>query len=190
MWLTHAVAHGGCMEIDSGRKISTWLFIQILYHCTNWAIPAPNDNIIYMIFCCTPYSQSTMPSKLHTSPTATPLAPNFWMNKIQNCLHVLECNHRFRSLLSFWATYYTFTVLPALSALRQTHACSFPLSPIFVRHTHAQTPTLQPQNPWLSHFLTLRPPHIEQSPPRHQALCYSLFLQRQTQGILFSEYFS
>ena len=28
-------------------------------------------------YCCTPHSQSTMPSKLHTSPTATPLAPNF-----------------------------------------------------------------------------------------------------------------
>ena len=32
--------------------------------------------------CCTTYSQSTMPSILHTSPTATPLAPNFWTNKI------------------------------------------------------------------------------------------------------------
>ena len=28
-------------------------------------------------YCCTPYSQSTTPSKLHTSPTATSLAPNF-----------------------------------------------------------------------------------------------------------------
>ena len=55
-------------------------------------------------YCCRPYSQSTMPSKLHTSPTATPLAPNFWMNKIQNCLHVLQCNHRFCPVLSFWAT--------------------------------------------------------------------------------------
>ena len=43
---------------------------------------------------------------------------------------------------------------------------------------HAQTPALQPQNPWLSHFFTLWPPHLEQSPPRHQALCYSLFLQK------------
>ena len=34
---------------------------------------------------------------------------------------------------------------------------SFPLPPFLVRHMHAQTPTLQPQNPWLSHFLTLRP---------------------------------
>ena len=36
----------------------------------------------------------------------------------------------------------------------------------------------------LSHtFLTLWPPHLEQSPPRHQALCYSLFLQKLTQDI-------
>ena len=33
----------------------------------------------------TPYSQSTAPSELHTSPSATPLALNFLMNKIQNC---------------------------------------------------------------------------------------------------------
>ena len=50
-------------------------------------------------------------------------------------------------------------------------------------HKHAQNPTLQPQNPWLSHFLTLWPPHLEQSPPRHQALCYSLVLQKSTQDI-------
>ena len=55
---------------------------------------------------------------------------------------------------------------------------SFPLSPLFVRHRHAQPPKLQPQNPWLSHFFTLWPPHLQQSPPRHQALCYSLFLQK------------
>ena len=28
-------------------------------------------------YCCRPHSQSTTPSKLHTSPTATLLAPNF-----------------------------------------------------------------------------------------------------------------
>ena len=28
-------------------------------------------------YCCTPHSQSSTLSKLHTSPTATPLAPNF-----------------------------------------------------------------------------------------------------------------
>ena len=82
----------------------------------------------------------------------------------------------FHSLLSFWAA---------------TPLQSFPLSPLFVRHTHAQNPTLQPQNPWLSHFLTLWSPHLEQSSSRHQALCYSLFVQKPTQDISFSpEYFS
>ena len=38
-------------------------------------------------------------------------------------------------------SYYTFT--------------AFMLSPLFVRHTHAQTPTHQLQNPWLLHFLML-----------------------------------
>ena len=42
---------------------------------------------------------------------------------------------------------------------------------------------LQPQNPWLSHFLTLWSPHLEQSPPRHQTLCYSFFLPKSTQDI-------
>ena len=66
-------------------------------------------------------------------------------------------------------SYYTFT--------------AFMLSPLFIRHTHAQTPTHQLQNPWLLHFLTLQPLHLEKSPPRHQALGYSLFLQKQTQDI-------
>ena len=38
-------------------------------------------------------------------------------------------------------------------------------------------------NPWLSRFVTLWSPHLEQSPPKHQELCYSLFLQHQTQDI-------
>ena len=119
-------------------------------------------------YCCMPHSQSSTPSKLHTSPSATPLAPSFRTNKIQYCLHVLQRNHRFHSLWSFWAA----TLLQ-----------SFLLSPLFVRHTHAQNPTLQPQNPWLSPFFTLWPPLLEQYPPRHQALCYSLFLQKPTQDI-------
>ena len=70
-----------------------------------------------------------------------------------------------------------------LSELLHLYLQSLPLFPLFLRHKHAQDATLQPQNPWLSHFLTLWPPHLEQSPPRHQALCYSLFLQKLTQDI-------
>ena len=35
----------------------------------------------------------------------------------------------------------------------------------------------------LSHFFILWPPQLEKFPPKHQALCYSLFLQKQTQDI-------
>ena len=66
------------------------------------------------------------------------------------------------SSLSFWRNQiYFWTTTPLLS---------FPLAPFFIRHTRVQTRTLQPQNPWLSHFLTLRSSHLEQSPPR-SALC-------------------
>ena len=65
--------------------------------------------------------------------------------------------------------YCTFTVISVLSTL--------------IRSTNAQTPRLQLQNPWLSHFLILQLPHQEQFSPRHQALCYSLFLQSKTQDI-------
>ena len=91
---------------------------------------------------------------IYSSPTATPVAPNFWMNKIQNCLYALQHNHRFCPLLYFWAT---------------TPLQSFPLTLVFfVRHTPAQTPTLQLQTPWLSHCGL----HIWNTvpPPRHQAL--------------------
>ena len=88
-------------------------------------------------------------------------------NDISTLIYAFYLDTDIRHLI--FLSYCTLTVLPALSALRE--------------HTHAQTPTLQPQNPWLSHFLTLRPPHLEQSSPRHQALCYSPFLQKQTQDI-------
>ena len=46
-------------------------------------------------YCCAPHSQSATPSKLHTSPTATPLAPNFWTNKIETacmCYNAITCS--------------------------------------------------------------------------------------------------
>ena len=67
-------------------------------------------------------------------------------------------------------------VLPPLIFL------SFPLSPLSVRHTHAQTPTLQTQTRWLSHFLTLRSPHLEQSHPRHRAILSSFKRKINTRG--------
>ena len=73
---------------------------------------------------------------------------------------MLQRNHRFRPLLSFRAA------MPLQP---------FPLSPLFVRHTHAQTPTLQPLNPWLSHFITLRPPHLVKLPQSPHFATFSSF---------------
>ena len=53
--------------------------------------------------------------------------------------------------------------------------------------THAQTPTLQPQNPWISHFC----PHIWNNLPqdtRHSATVSSFKSKLKT--FLFSEYFN
>ena len=160
---------------DAAKQLVTSCVLSRLNYCNSLLMGTPNSDAESRKYCCTPHSQSSSPSKLHTSPTATPLAPNFWTNKIRNCLHVLQRNHRFRSLLSFW---------PA------TPLQSFPLSPLFVRRTHTQNPTLQPQNPWLSHFLTFWPPHLEQSPPRHRHSTALSSFKSQLKTFLFSEYFN
>ena len=116
------------------------------------------------------YSQNTTPSTLHTPPTATSLASNFWTHQIQNCLYVLQLNHWFRPLLPFWSD----------AAVQP-----FPLSLLLIRHMHTQTLTLQPQSSGVSFSLLFWSSHLEQPPPRHQTLYYSLFLQKQTQDISF-----
>ena len=60
---------------------------------------------------------------------------------------------------------------------------SFPLSPLFVRHTHTQTPTLLT----FSHF----GPHIRNNLPKdiRHSLCYSLFVQKQTHDIFLLSVF-
>ena len=45
----------------------------------------------------------------------------------------------------------------------------------------------QPQNPWLSHFLTPRSPHLEQS---HLRSLLSLLSEEKLKTFVFSEYFS
>ena len=55
-------------------------------------------------------------------------------------------------------------------------------------HKHAHAPTLRPQNPWLWRFLTLWPPHLEQSPLSHHAILSSF--KGKLKIFLFSEYFS
>ena len=66
--------------------------------------------------CCTHHSQSTTPSILHTSPTANPLAPNFWMNQIQNCTPLLQLLNRLP--ISEWIKYRT-----AFNVLQPNHRC-------------------------------------------------------------------
>ena len=94
------------------------------------------------------------------------------MNKIQNCLNYVTTQSQV-SLPLIFLNYCTITVLPYVS---------FP-------HTHTCLPKLQPQNPWLLHCLIFWSPHLEQSPPRRQALYYSLFLQKQTQDISLLQIF-
>ena len=51
---------------------------------------------------------------------------------------------------------------------------------------HHATSIVSVMGKWILHYF-IRVfwvfPHLEQSPPRHQALCYSLFLQKPTQDI-------
>ena len=163
---------------DAAKQLVTSCVLSRLNYCNSVLMGTPNSVIQPMQKVQNTAASLILRAPRHqncTSPTATPLAPNFWTNKIQHYLHVLQHNHRFRSLLSFWAA---------------TPLQSFPLSLLFVRHTHAQNPTLQPQNPWLSHFLTLWP-HIWNNLPqdiRHSATLSSFKSQLKT--FLFSEYFS
>ena len=81
-------------------------------------------------------------------------APNFWRKEIPNCF---VCAITQSLALSAHAALYFWSAAPSHT---------FSLSPLFVRHAHAQNPTLQL---WLLRFLTLRSPYIEQPPLRHQA---------------------
>ena len=57
----------------------------------------------------------------------------------------------------------------------------FPISPLFIRHTHTQTSDASTFMAFtLSPFLAS---HLEQPPPRRQTVYYSPFLQEQTQDI-------
>ena len=154
---------------DAAKQLVTSCVLSRLNYCNSLLMGTPNSDAESRKYCCTPHSQSSSPSKLHTSPPATPLAPNFWTNKIRTCLHVLQRNHRFRSLLSFWTA---------------TPLQSFPLSPLFVRHACSKSgaSTAKPM------AFTLWPPHLEQSPLRHQATLSSFKSKLKT--FLFSEYFS
>ena len=66
---------------DAAKQLVTSCVLSRLDYCNsllNWHSQLCNSTDAESPkYCCTPHSQSSMPSKLHTSPTATPLAPNF-----------------------------------------------------------------------------------------------------------------
>ena len=64
---------------DAAKQLVTSCVLSRLDYCNSvpMGTPSYSTDAESPKYCCTPHSQSTMPSKLHTSPTATPLAPNF-----------------------------------------------------------------------------------------------------------------
>ena len=110
-----------------------------------------------------------MPSTLHIPPTATSLASNFWTHQIQNCLYVLQLNHWFCPLWPFWTT----------AAVQP-----FPLSPLFIRHTHihsnsdAATVKLMAFGPHIWNNLTQDVRHSHSLPSFKNKLKTFLFSER------------
>ena len=103
-------------------------------------------------------------SEHHAINTAHPSYSNFtgfqFLNASNTKLHVCVTSQPLVPLPLTFLNYCTCT--------------AFPLSPLFIRHTHTKTPTLQPQNSWLSLFLLFRSSYLEQPPPRFQTLILSL----------------
>ena len=69
------------LKEDAAKQPVTFCVLSRLDYCNSLLMGTPNS-VIQPIqrspkYCCMPHSQSSTPSKLHTSPTATPLAPNF-----------------------------------------------------------------------------------------------------------------
>ena len=66
---------------DAAKQMVTSCVLSRLNYCNSLLMGTPNSIIQTDAespkYWCTPHSQSTTLSKLHTSPTATPLPPNF-----------------------------------------------------------------------------------------------------------------
>ena len=91
-------------------------------------------------------THGTLSSPLYPSPAKAALASHFRVHKIQSCMHVLPCYKWFWSYLPLWTPTYLHSILHALLSFRLPHA---------------QNPTIQTQDSWLSHFLLLWTPHLE-----------------------------
>ena len=182
---------------DAAKQLVTSCVLSRLDCYNSLLMDSPNPVIQPMKkkspeYCYTPCSQSTTTSTLHTSATATSLTKSN-----PKLLARVKCNRRFCLLLSFW-TSFTKSNAKLLACVKRSHRfClillsfwtstpwqSFLLSPLFTRHMHAQSTTLELQNPKillaLSH--TLVPASGAASLPqdiRHSAL----FLLKQSPDI-------
>ena len=161
---------------DATKQLVTTCALSRLDYCSSVLMGTPNSVIQPVQKVHSTAAHLNLIASHHQS--HTPLIQNFtdtgsqFLKKFNPILlSGVKRSHRF--FLSYLFEYCTFTTLPALLVLYQTHA---------------QTPVLPPQNPWLLFILSLWPPHLEQSPPRHQALCF-LFLQKQTQDISLLQIF-
>ena len=119
---------------DATKKLVTSCVLSRLDYCNSLLMGTPYSviqpmqkvqNAAALLILRAPRHQHCTPP-----PTATSLTSDFWTHQIQNCLSVFQLNHWFRPLLPFWTT----------AAVQP-----FPLSPLFIWHTHTQTPTLQLQ---------------------------------------------
>ena len=132
---------------DAAKQLVTSCVLSRLDYCNSLLTGTPNSVIQPMQKVQNTAAHLILRAPCHQN--CTPLLQQLhWLPICEWIIYKTAC--RFCSILSFWAT------IPLQS---------FMLSPLFVRHMHAQTPTLQPQNPCFLHFFTLWPPHLEQSPP-------------------------
>ena len=132
---------------DAAKQLVTSCVLSRLDYCNSLLTGTPNSVIQPMQKVQNTAAHLILRAPCHQN--CTPLLQQLhWLPICEWIIYKTAC--RFCSILSFWAT------IPLQS---------FMLSPLFVRYMHAQTPTLQPQNPCFLHFFTLWPPHLEQSPP-------------------------
>ena len=88
---------------------------------------------------------------LLASPGKTALASLFRMCEVWSRLHVFQCYKWFWSCLPFWTA---------------TCLCSVSYTMLFFWHLHAEDPTIETQDSWLSHFFLLWTAHLEFTPTR------------------------
>ena len=114
-------------------------------------------------FRFTSYSQRNAPPSLHILHTTTSLDPDFRTDQMQIWTHLLQSLYRWICLL---------LSLRTAAALQP-----FPFFPIFIRHTYAQPPMLQPQIFWFSLIFLLWSSHLKKKNLPQDVMHCTLFLQ-------------